>query len=98
MRHGAVFKAKATAERAPRNILPVAGYISSKRGLSDATEGRPADQFLAVLAEFELAGRDMRRIRRHLTEARLSAGKTLATFDFKALPSLTHPGRSPRCR
>jgi len=42
----------------------------------------------AVLAEYELAERDMRRIRRHLTEAQLPAGKTLATFDFKALPSL----------
>ena len=30
----------------------------------------------------------MRRIRRHLTKAPLPAGKTLATFDFKALPSL----------
>ena len=42
----------------------------------------------AVLAEYELAERDMRRIRRHPTEAQLPAGKTLATFDFKALPSL----------
>ena len=42
----------------------------------------------AVLAEYELAERDMRRIRRHLTEAQPPAGKTLATFDFKALPSL----------
>ena len=42
----------------------------------------------AVLAEYELAERDMRRIRRHLTEAQLPAGKTLASFDFKALPSL----------
>ena len=30
----------------------------------------------------------MRRIRRHLNEAQLPAGKTLATFDFKALPTL----------
>ena len=45
---------------------------------------------LAVLAEYELAERDMRRIRRLLTEAQLPAGKTLATFDFKALPSLPH--------
>ena len=52
------------------------------------TEGWPAARFLAVLAEYELAERDMRRIRRHLTEAQLPAGKTLATFDFKALPSL----------
>ena len=52
------------------------------------TEGWPAARFLAVLAEYELAERDMRRIRRHLIEAQLPAGKTLATFDFKALPSL----------
>lgn len=52
------------------------------------TEGWPAARFLAVLAEHELAERDMRRIRRHLNEAQLPAGKTLATFDFKALPSL----------
>ena len=30
----------------------------------------------------------MRRIHRHLSEAQLPAGKTLATFDFKALPIL----------
>ena len=52
------------------------------------TEGWPAARFLAVLAEYELAERDMRRIRRHLTEAQLPTGKTLATFYFKALPSL----------
>ncbi|TJZ88351.1 hypothetical protein FA743_20060 [Paracoccus gahaiensis] len=51
-------------------------------------EGWPAARFLAVLAEYELAERDMRRIRRHLNEAQLPAGKTLATFDFKALPTL----------
>jgi len=32
----------------------------------------------------------MRRIRR-LNEAQLPAGKTLATFDFKALPTLPRP-------
>lgn len=52
------------------------------------TEGWPAARFLAVLAEYELAERDRRRIQRHLNEAQLPAGKTLATFDFKALPSL----------
>jgi len=51
-------------------------------------EGWPAARFLAVLAEYELAERDMRRIRRHLNEAQLPGGKTLATFDFKALPTL----------
>jgi DNA replication protein DnaC len=51
-------------------------------------EGWPAARFLAALAEIELAERDTRRIRRHLLEARLPAGKTLATFDFKALPGI----------
>ena len=52
------------------------------------TEGWPAARFLAVLAEYELAERDVRRIHRHLNEAQLPAGKTLATFDFKALHTL----------
>lgn len=51
-------------------------------------EGWPAARFLAALAEIELAERDTRRIRRHLLEANLPAGKTLATFDFKAIPSI----------
>ncbi len=51
------------------------------------TEGWPAARFLAVLAEYELAERDMRRSRRHLNQAQLPIGKTLATFDFKALPT-----------
>jgi DNA replication protein DnaC len=51
-------------------------------------EGWPAARFLAALAEIELAERDTRRIRRHLLEANLPAGKTLATVDFKALPGI----------
>ena len=52
------------------------------------TEGWPAARFLAQLAECELAERETRRIQRHLVESRLPAGKTLATFDFKALPTV----------
>jgi DNA replication protein DnaC len=52
------------------------------------TEGWPAARFLAALAEVEIAERETRRIRRHLIESRLPGGKTLATFDFKALPSV----------
>jgi DNA replication protein DnaC len=51
-------------------------------------EGWPAARFLAALAEVEIAERETRRIRRHLIESRLPGGKTLATFDFKALPSV----------
>lgn len=50
------------------------------------TEGWPASQLLAALAEFEVAERETRRMQRHLTEARLPAGKTLDTFDFTAVP------------
>ena len=52
------------------------------------TEGWPAARFLAALAEYEIAERETRRIQRHLNESRLPGGKTLATFDFKALPSV----------
>jgi DNA replication protein DnaC len=52
------------------------------------TEGWQAARFLAALAELELAQRDTRRIQRHLAEARLPAGKTLATLEFAALPTI----------
>lgn len=52
------------------------------------TEGWPAVRLLAALAEIELAERETRRIRRHLNQSGLPGGKTLATFDFKTLPSL----------
>ena len=47
-------------------------------------EGWPAARFLAALAEHELAERNRRRFERHLDEARLPPGKTLAAFDFSA--------------
>ena len=52
-------------------------------------EGWPAARFLAALAEHELADRSRRRIERHLREARLLPGKTLAAFDFQAVPTLS---------
>jgi len=41
------------------------------------------------LAEHEVAERGRRRIERHLAEARLPVGKTLATFDFEAVPMVS---------
>jgi DNA replication protein DnaC len=52
-------------------------------------EGWPAARFLAALAEHEAADRTRRRIERHLTEARLPAGKTLAAFDFDSVPMIS---------
>ncbi len=52
-------------------------------------EGWPAARFLAALAEHEMADRGRRRIERHLAEAHLPAGKTLAEFDFEATPMIS---------
>ena len=52
-------------------------------------DGWPAARFLAALAEHEVADRVRRRIERHLAEARLPAGKTMATFDFEAVPMVS---------
>lgn len=52
-------------------------------------EGWPAARFLAALAEYEIAERSRRRIARHMSEARLPIGKTIATFDFAAVPMVS---------
>lgn len=52
-------------------------------------EGWPAARFLAALAEHEAADRSRRRIERHLAEARLPIGKTLASFDFDSVPMVS---------
>ena len=52
-------------------------------------EGWPATRFLAALLEHELAERAKRRIERHRAESRLDPTKTLASFDFSAVPLLS---------
>lgn len=52
-------------------------------------EGWPAARLLAALAEHELAERDRRRKERHLNEARLPPGKSLESFEFAAVPTLS---------
>ncbi len=52
-------------------------------------QGWTAARFLATLAEHELAERDRRRIERHLREARLLPGKSLASFDFANVPMIS---------
>ena len=52
-------------------------------------EGWPAARFLAALAEQEMVERSRRRFERHLEEARLPPGKTLAAFDFDAVPMIS---------
>ena len=65
--------------------LPAVKTMWAKFAAQSDKEGWPAAHFLAVVAEHEIADRDRRRIERHLTEARLPVGKTLASFDFDAV-------------
>ena len=52
-------------------------------------EGWPAERLLATLLEHELAERQIRRLQRARAASRLPAGKTLANFDFTAVPMLS---------
>lgn len=53
------------------------------------TKGWNSAEYLAALCEQELADRDSRRIARYTKESHLPAGKTLATFDFTQIPTLS---------
>jgi DNA replication protein DnaC len=66
--------------------LPGIKVIWPKLAAQSDKAGWPAARFLAALAEHEAADRVRRRIERHMAEARLPAGKTLATFDFDSVP------------
>ena len=52
-------------------------------------EGWPAARLLAALTEHELADRPRSRVPRRLGEARLPSGKTLDSFDFVVVPTLS---------
>ena len=69
--------------------LPGVKLMWAKLAEQSDKEGWPAARFLAALAEHEIADRGRRRIERHLAEARLPAGKTLATFDFEPVPMVS---------
>jgi DNA replication protein DnaC len=68
--------------------LPTIGRLWSQLAERSDREGWPAARYLATLLEHELAERYQRRIQRHLQEADLPAGKSLATFDFAAVPMI----------
>jgi len=69
--------------------LPGVKAIWPKIAAQSDKEGWPAARFLAALAEHEAADRTRRRIERHMIEARLPAGKTLAAFDFESTPMVS---------
>ncbi|MGB6485696.1 MAG: IS21-like element helper ATPase IstB [Steroidobacteraceae bacterium] len=69
--------------------LPAIKQVWEKIAARSDKEGWPAARFLATLAEHELAERDRRRLERHLGEAKLLPGKTLATLEFEAVPMVS---------
>jgi len=68
--------------------LPTIGKLWPAFAAQADKEGWGAGRFLAALVEHKLAERDQRRIARHLSESGLPAGKTLANFDFAAVPTV----------
>ena len=69
--------------------LPAVKLMWKKLAEQSDKEGWPVARFLAALAEHEVAERGRRRVERHLAEARLPVGKTLASFDFEAVPMVS---------
>ena len=69
--------------------LPTVRIMWKKLAEQSDKEGWPAAKFLAALAEQEMAERSRRRIERHLTDARLPIGKTLANFEFDHVPMIS---------
>ena len=68
--------------------LPTIGRLWQEFGARADREGWGSARFLAALCEHELADRATRRIARHLAESGLPQGKTFATLDFAAVPTI----------
>jgi DNA replication protein DnaC len=69
--------------------LPTIGRLWPAFAERADKEGWPAARFLEGLLEHELAERAKRRTERHRAESRLDPTKTLASFDFAAVPMLS---------
>jgi DNA replication protein DnaC len=69
--------------------LPTVGRLWSDFAQRSDKEGWPASRLLGALFEHELAERAKRRIERHRAESHLDLTKTLATFDFGAVPMVS---------
>ena len=91
----------ATTDHAKRDLmlnalrLPTLRQLATSRGEQSDHEGGPAIRTLSVLAEHERADREQRRRARNRAAAKRCPGKTLASFDFSAIPALFLRRRSP---
>jgi DNA replication protein DnaC len=69
--------------------LPTIGRLWPEFAERSDKEAWPAARLLGALLEHELAERAKRRIERHRTESHLDPTKTLAAFDFGAVPMVS---------
>jgi len=68
--------------------LPTISRIWQEFGARADREGWGSARFLAAMCDHELAERAARRIARHMAESGLPHGKTFATLDFGAVPTI----------
>lgn len=69
--------------------LPTVKRLWESIAAQSDREGWRADRLLAALLEHELAEREQRRLSRHRLEANLATDKTLASFDFAQVPTVS---------
>ena len=69
--------------------LPTIGRLWLELADRSDKEGWPAGRFLGALLEHEVADRAKRRIERHRAESQLDPTKTLASFEFAEVPTIS---------
>lgn len=85
----ATFEPARTALMLTELRLPTIARVWQELAQRSDKEGWPATRFLGALLEHEVAERAKRRIERHRADSQLDPTKTLATFDFAEVPSLS---------
>lgn len=68
--------------------LPTMSRLWEQFNQEAIQNGWTPTRYLTTLCELEVSHRDNQRLARHMSEAQLPRGKSLATFDFTAVPSL----------
>lgn len=68
--------------------LPTMSRLWRETNSEAVQQGWTPVRYLQTLCEHEVSHRDNQRLTRHMRAAQLPRGKTLETFDFKAVPAL----------
>ena len=86
-------RASADAARLPLMLtelrLPTIKRLWADLAAQSDREGWRAERLLSVLFEHELAEREARRLARHRDESDLPPDKSVDSFDFAAVPSVS---------